>query len=86
VYVTAELIKIGGIMKRVSVGLLALFCSVCLVWAVDVDISGTVTKTGGGAIQGAAVSLTKVKGLTSTTDADGKFALKGSVSVLLQMN
>jgi mono/diheme cytochrome c family protein len=66
----------------------ALLCSACFVmtFGLDVDISGTATKNGGGALQGAIVTLSKVKSLAATTDAQGKFALKGTVGVLLQLN
>jgi len=48
-----------------------------------VKLSGTVTKTGGGALAGVAVSLKSVAGVSATTGADGKFLLStGSSGVL----
>jgi hypothetical protein len=72
-------------MKRACNTIIALLCSACffLVLAMDVDISGTVTKAGGGALEAATVTLAKVKGLSATTDATGKFSLKGPVNTLL---
>jgi hypothetical protein len=62
---------------------LVLYCSAGVVSAsVNVDISGTVTKAGGGALQGVTVSLAKIKGISATTDADGKFTLKDIVNIL----
>ena len=75
-------------MRNTVNTLIALLCSAYLVaaFALDVNISGTVTKNGGGALEGATVSLAKVKGISAKTDAEGKFALKGSVGIMLQMN
>jgi mono/diheme cytochrome c family protein len=75
-------------MRKAVNALIVLLCSACFILAVtvDVNISGTVTKNGGGPLQGATVTLTKIKSLSTTTDAEGKFNLRGSVGVLLQMN
>jgi len=66
-----------------SIRTLALVLSgAALVAALEVSIRGTVTRTGGGAIRGATVSLAGVPGVSTTTDADGRFALaSGAPSV-----
>jgi hypothetical protein len=43
--------------------------------AATVAISGTVTKTGGGPLQGVVITLAKKSGLSAFTDASGKFTL-----------
>ncbi len=57
--------------------------TVCL--AQNVNISGTVTDTGGVAIEGAAVLLEK-GGLVDTTGADGSFTLTGTTGINAQIN
>jgi hypothetical protein len=70
-------------MKKFDIVALILYCSAGVLSAsVNVDISGTVTKAGGGALQGVTVSLANIKGLSATTDADGKFTLKDIVNIL----
>lgn len=47
-----------------------------------VSISGTVTKTGGGALKDVTCTLAGVGGLGATTDASGKFTLENSAAIL----
>jgi len=64
----------GGCVRQVFVVLTALFCSAGLVMAspLTINISGTITKTGGAAVEGATVTLAKIKGISATSDAQGQ--------------
>lgn len=46
-----------------------------------VSISGTVTKSGGGAVKDVTCTLAGVSGVSATTDASGKFSLESTVAV-----
>jgi hypothetical protein len=74
-------------MRKVWVILAALVCCVNMVLAspVTINISGAVTKTGGAAVEGATVTLAKIKGISATTDTQGKFIMSGTVKAL-QLN
>lgn len=48
-----------------------------------VSISGTVTKTGGGAVKDVICTLAGVSGLTATTDATGKFSLDNGLTSVM---
>ncbi|QQS05560.1 MAG: endo-1,4-beta-xylanase [Fibrobacterota bacterium] len=51
--------------------------------ATAVSISGTVTKTGGGAVKDVTCTLAGVSGLTAKTDASGKFTLDNGASAIM---
>lgn len=52
-----------------------------LVAAPAVSISGTVTKSGGGAVKDVTCTLAGVSGISATTDASGKFTLANNTAV-----
>jgi endo-1,4-beta-xylanase len=60
--------------------LLLLFCF-GNISAANVSISGTVIKSGGGALKDVTLSLTETAALTAKTDADGKFTLLSPIKV-----
>ncbi len=66
-----------------SLLVLSMAISVCI--AQGVNISGIVTDTGGTAIAGAAVQLEK-GGLPTTTGADGRFTITGTIGIIGQIN
>ena len=65
--------------------ILALIITLSLCIAQDINISGTVTGTGGTAIAGAAVMM-EIYGYKDTTDASGNFILAGTGVINEQMN
>jgi hypothetical protein len=69
-------------IKSIALGIL--FCTSPVVAATTVNISGTVTKTGGGLLKGVKVSLANLSNVSNTTDSLGKFNL--STVGVIRMN
>jgi hypothetical protein len=70
-------------MVRIIIATALLCSSIYFVQAETVSLSGTVKKTGGSVgLAGVKVGLTKIKNLSTVTNADGSFSLVGSTSVL----
>jgi hypothetical protein len=64
----------GGCMDSIFRIFMIVVCITGLTVAVPtLNISGTVTKTGGGPLKGVKVSLVKISGVSTTTDSLGKF-------------
>jgi endo-1,4-beta-xylanase len=72
-------------MKKTHISVLLLLCSIVMATGANVNIAGTVTKTGGGPLNGVTISLAGVPDMVVTTDSDGKFALLSTSSVF-EMN
>ncbi len=70
----------GGQMKKLHRIWLLLFTA-GVVMAVDVDITGTVTQSGGGPLGNVTITLKGVSDITATTDSEGKFNLRTPVRV-----
>lgn len=51
--------------------------------ATPVSMSGTVTKSGGGAVKDVTVTLAGVSGISATTDASGKFTLDNGMTTIM---
>lgn len=63
-------------MNKISSISLGLLCGISVTFAAaTVNISGTVTKTGGGPLKGVKITLASVSGITAITDSLGKFNL-----------
>lgn len=61
-------------MKRAyHFSVLLLLSSVWLFAATNIEINGTVSKTGGGPLKDVEISLAKASGITAKTDSEGKF-------------
>jgi hypothetical protein len=69
-------------IKSIALGIS--FCTSLVVAATTVNISGTVTKTGGGPLKGVKVTLASLSNFSNTTDSLGKFKL--STVGVIRMN
>jgi len=69
--------------SSITVFMISALCQSLTAAAPAVSMSGTVSKSGGGAVKDVTVTLAGVSGISATTDASGKFTLDNGLSTIM---